>query len=209
MTPPSRKSTLLWLLLLAVVLLIGGLAARQLILVGRALFGGGGAGRTSVDQAVVVAKMRQVARLVSSETTLRDVVIYENRRLGSTKRSLVVVTGKILAGVDLDRGTEVNIDQRERRISIVLPHAQVLGVEITQLKTYDEQSGLLNPFRPADRDTVFRLARERLAGASQELGIVQHAERSAEQLLESLVNVDGYTTDVSFGSPRPPTARDD
>lgn len=208
MTPPSRKSTLLWLLLLGVVLLIGGLAARQLILVGRALFGDG-TGRTSVDQAVVVARMRQVARLVSSETTLRDVVIYENRRLGSTKRSLVVVTGKILAGVDLDRGTEINIDQRERRISIVLPHAQVLGVEIMQLKTYDEQSGLLNPFRPADRDTVFRLARERLAGASQELGIVQHAERSAEQLLESLVNVDGYTTDVSFGSPRPPTARDD
>ncbi len=35
---------------------------------------------------------------------------YENRRLGSTKRSLVVVTGKLLTGFDLGRGTEVTVD---------------------------------------------------------------------------------------------------
>ena len=62
-------------------------------------------GETTVSQAVVVEQTRAVARLVTSETVLRDVVTYENRRLGSTKRSLVVVTGKVLTGFDLDRGT--------------------------------------------------------------------------------------------------------
>ncbi|HLU29680.1 MAG TPA: DUF4230 domain-containing protein, partial [Glycomyces sp.] len=68
------------------------------------------AGETAVTQAVIVGKMRTVSQLVTNETTVRDVVTYENRRLGSTKRALVVVTGRILAGIDLDRGTEVAID---------------------------------------------------------------------------------------------------
>ena len=120
------------------------------------------AGETKVSQAVVVEQTRAVARLVTSETTLRDVVIYQNSRLGSTKRSLVVVTGKVLTGFDLDRGTEVTVEHPGRRIRITLPPPAVMGVEITELKTYDEQRGLWNPFRPADRDTIFTLARRQL-----------------------------------------------
>ena len=109
-----------------------------------------GRGATTVDQAVIVEHTRAVARLVTSETTLRDVVVYRNRLLGSTKRSLVVVTGKVLSGFDLDRGTEVRVDHAAKVVHVVLPPAAVLGVEITDLRTYDEQQGLWNPFRPAE-----------------------------------------------------------
>ena len=143
--------------------------------------------------------MRSVAKLVTGETTVRDVVIYENSRLGSTKRSLVVVTGKVTAGIDLDAGTQVDIDQRDRRVHIVLPKAKVLGVEVLQLRTYDERNGLWNPFRPADRDTIYQLAREQLMSTAGELGVVAHAEDSARRLLAALIHVDGYTVDVSFG----------
>src|SRR6185503_13894081 len=105
-------------------------------------------GETTVSQAVVVEQTRAVARLVTSETVLRDVVTYENRRLGSTKRSLVVATGKVLTGFDLDRGLEVTVDHPSRRIRITLPPPSVQAVEITELKTYDEQRGLWNPFTP-------------------------------------------------------------
>ena len=128
-------------------------------------------GATTVDQGVIVERTREVARLVTSETTLRDVVVYQNRLLGSTKRSLVVVTGKVLSGFDLDRGTEVQVDHEAHRVRIRLPPANVLGVEVTGLKTYDEQSGLWNPFRPADRDTIFHLAREQLVRTAGELRI--------------------------------------
>ena len=158
----------------------------------------GGSGSTRVTQDVVVEKMRAVAQLVTSETTLRDVVIYENRRLGSTKRSLVVVTGRVLTGFDLDRGTEVRVDHDTRRIHIDLPPAAVLGVEVTELRTYDERSGLWNPFRPSDRDTIFRLARDRLAATAGELEARAHAEASARRLLEAMVSTEGYATEVGF-----------
>jgi hypothetical protein len=155
-------------------------------------------GATTVDQAVIVERTQAVARLVTSETVLRDVVVYQNRLLGSTKRSLVVVTGKVLAGFDLDRGIEVKVDHAAKIVRLILPPAAVLAVEVTELKTYDEQSGLWNPFRPSDRDAIFRQAREQLVSSAGEVELARHTEESARRLLEALVSADGYTTEVVF-----------
>ena len=182
-------------------LLLFGLA----VVVGRtvahgraALAGLGGRGETTVSQSVIVEQTRAVARLVTSETTLRDVVAYENRRFGSTKRSLVVVTGKVLTGFDLDRGTEVTVDRPSARIRITLPPPEVMAVEITELRTYDEARGLWNPFRPADRDTIFALARRQLTEAAGQADLAGHAQESARRLLEAMVHADGFTTEVRF-----------
>ena len=157
-------------------------------------------GETRVSQELVVEKVQAVAKLVSSETTVRDVVVYENRWMNSTKRSLVVVTGKVSAGVDLAEGSEVRIDSVARHITVSLPPAKVLGVEILSLRTYDERAGLWNPFRPADRDLIHRRVREQLLRAGQELGVVEHANRSAVALLQGLLATDGYTVEVTVRS---------
>jgi hypothetical protein len=195
MTPAARKALLVLGTAFVLVVLATVFVARR---IGSAVGGLLGPGRSAVTQAVVVERMKAVARLVTSETSLRDVVVYENRRLGSTKRSLVVVTGRVLAGFDLDRGTGVQVDHDAHRIRIQLPPADVLGVEVTTLKTYDEQSGLWNPFRPADRDTIFQLAREQLVRTAGELEVRAHAEESARKLLEAMVNTEGYRTEVTF-----------
>ncbi len=193
------------LLLLGGALLLIGLAVQRFAPLTRNLLPG--RGETTVTHGVVVERIRAVAQLVTSETTVRDVVVYEHSRLGSTKRSLVVVSGKVMAGIDLDRGTKVDIDQREHRVHVVLPPAKVLGVEVTQLRTYDERSGLWNPFRPADRDTIYFLARQQLITAAGEIGVTAHAEESARRLLGALIHADGYTVDVTFGAAAGPAVR--
>jgi hypothetical protein len=161
-------------------------------------------GRTTLSQEMVVEQVRAVAKLVSSEMTVRDVVTYENTRYGSTKRALIVVTGKILAGIDLERGTEVRIDSSRKHITIIMPEAQVLAVDIVQLRTYDEQRGLWNPFQPEDRDAIYQNVRRQLHRAAADMGIVQRANVSAARMLETMFSVDGYTTEVRFGAPAPP-----
>jgi hypothetical protein len=207
--PRERRIASASLALVLIGLLVGGAVAVVLLVAGRVRAAVGtltNGGTTSVSQSVVVERTRAVAHLVTSETTLRDVVTYQNRRLGSTKRSLVVVTGRVLAGFDLDRGTEVRVDERGHRIRLILPPAAVLGVEVTELRTYDEERGLWNPFRPSDRDSIFQLARRQLVATAGELALARHAEESARRLLPALVSVDGYTTEVSFGRPAAPAA---
>jgi hypothetical protein len=158
----------------------------------------GGGGRGGVTHSLVVERLRSVAQLVTSETTVRDVVTFEDTRLGSTKRSLVVATARVTAGIDLDPPPQIRIDSARRHVEVVLPPARVLGIEVTELKTYDEQRGLWNPFRPSDRDAIFREARAQLGRSAEELGLAAHAQSSARSLLGALINAEGYTATISF-----------
>ncbi|HWA15395.1 MAG TPA: DUF4230 domain-containing protein [Gemmatimonadales bacterium] len=155
-------------------------------------------GRTSITHDVALGRMESVGKLITSETGLRDVVTYRNTRLGSTKKSLVVVTGRALAGIDLKDRTKVEIDAPQKRITLTVPHARILSVEVATLKTYDEDSGLWNWFRPADRDTIFLLARAQLMHAANDLAVIDHAEESAKKLFAALFAPEGYAVDVVF-----------
>jgi Protein of unknown function (DUF4230) len=158
----------------------------------------GGRERTSVSHSMIVDKVRAVAKLVTSETTIRDVVVYKNTWYGSTKQSLVVVTGRLLAGIDIEHGADVKLDDAAKRIEITLPKAGIMALEISDMQTYDERGGLWNPFTPADRDNILRLARGQIMRSATSLNVTAHAEKSAAELLTSLFSTDGYTASVRF-----------
>ena len=198
--PPAPGALRRWRvpLVIAAVLLVGFLAVRAAwrSFDPLAPLNESRKGRTTITNAVVAGKVQNVAKLVTTETLVRDVVTFENTRLGSTKRALVVVTAKVLAGIDLEGGTEINVDHLQRRIRIVIPAAGVLGVEITEMRTWDERSGLWNRFTPADRDTIFAIAREQLTRTAEETGALAHANTSARRVLEALVGGEGYATEI-------------
>ena len=183
-TPRPSLVPLAMLVTALVIFLVAGYCAVKTVprIVG---FGRGG---TTVTHDLVVDRMRTVAKLVSSETTVRDVVVYQNTWLGSTKKTLVVVTGKLLAGINLEANPSVRIDSRTKSIAIELPPAELLGVEVLDLKTYDESAGLWNPFTPADRDSIQRQVRAQLVRAGQETELLQHANRSAVEMLRTLLS---------------------
>ena len=149
-----------------------------------------------VTHDLVVQQLQDVAKLVSTEMTLRDVVVYDASRYGFTKRALLVVTGKVSAGIDLHGATDVRIDQGARRITITLPRARVLSVEVLDVRTYDESAGLFNPFRPEDRDAIQRQVRHQLYTAGEQSGLLVHADSSASRVLKELLAKDGYSVEV-------------
>ena len=150
-----------------------------------------------VTHDMVVTQIQNVAKLVSTELTLRDVVTFEQSRYGMQRRALYVVTGKVLAGIDLKKNVLVRIDHKAKRIAIELPRAQILAVEVISTRTYDETSGLFFRFQPEDRDRIQAQIRSQLRAAGEQSGLMPQADRSARQLLESLLARDGYTVVVS------------
>jgi hypothetical protein len=146
---------------------------------------------------IVVEQLQDVAKLVSTEMTLRDVVVFQHTRFGSRKKALLVVKGKVMAGIDLKKGSDVRIDHSARRITITLPPAEILAVDVMDVDTYDESAGLLNPFTTADRDLMQQRVRGTLVAAGQHSGLLTQADRSARQMLQELLARDGYTVEVS------------
>jgi hypothetical protein len=149
-----------------------------------------------ITQQVVVERLRDVAKLVATEMTLRDVVIYEQTRFGSTKKVLLVVTGRVAAGINLEHGADVQIDSAAKRISVTLPPAEIISVDVLNVTTYDEREGLWNPFQPEDRDVIQRRIRGQLMAAARQSGILPHADESAAKVLTELLSRDGYTVDI-------------
>ena len=158
-----------------------------------------------VTQDMVLIQIQNVAKLVSTELTLRDVVSYEQSRFGMRRRALFVVTGKVLAGIDLKKNVQVRVDDAAKRITIDLPRAEIVGVEVLGTKTYDETSPLFFGFQPQDRDSIQALIRTQLRATGEQSGLLQQADRSARQFLQTLLARDGYTVDVTtrteLGSP--------
>lgn len=195
---PSSRTP--WVILAAalLILLAAGYCTAKAIprLIGR--------GGTTITNDLVVERMRTVAKLVSSEATVRDVIVYQNTWYGSTKRTLVVVTGRLLAGINLGANPSVRIDHDTKSIAIELPPAELLGVEVLNLRTYDERAGLWNPFTPADRDSIQRQVRAQLVQAGNETELLEHANRSAAEMLRTLLAQDGYRVEVTIrGRPKP------
>jgi uncharacterized protein DUF4230 len=196
---PAQRRTITWGLIAfgLVAAAAGGVAML------RGAAGGLGMGRKAeptVSQQIVVERLRAVAKLVASEMTLRDVVTYEQTQFRSTKRSLLVVTARVAAGIDLSHDTDVRIDSAEKRITVTLPPAQIMSVDVVNVTTYDEHAGLWNPFRPEDRDAIQLRIRTQMAAAARQSGILEHADQSAVKVLTELLARDGYTVEVR----RPP-----
>src|ERR1035437_2860744 len=196
---PAQRRVVTWGVI-AFVLAIG--AAVSIALLRRAA-GGVLFGRRSEPQIthqVVVERLREVAKLVATEMTLRDVVTYEQTEWRSTKRTLLVVTARVAAGIDLARNTDVSIDSAAKRITISLPPAQIMSIDIVNVTTYDEHAGLWNAFRAEDRDVIQRRIRTQLMVAARQSGILEHADQSAARVLSELLSRDGYTVEIR----RPP-----
>jgi hypothetical protein len=110
-----------------------------------------------------------------------------------------------MAGIDLGDNPQVSIDHGAKKISIAIPPAKLIGVEVTDMRTYDERGGLWNPFKPSDRDAIQRLARGQLAAAGQQVALLRHANDSAAEMLRLLLAKDGYTVEVNTrGTPAGP-----
>jgi hypothetical protein len=152
-----------------------------------------------ISHDIVVERLREVAKLVASEMTLRDIVIYEQTRFRSTKRVLLVVTGRVAAGINLT-AAQVRIDSAARVIHVTLPPAHIVSIDVVNVTTYDESAGLLNPFTPDDRDEIQRRIRMQLRSTAQQSGILEHADRGASKALSDLLTRDGYTVEIT----RPP-----
>jgi len=156
-----------------------------------------------ITQQVAIERLREVAKLVSVEMTLRDVVTYEQTQFRSTKRALLVVTARVSAGIDLSTGADVQIDSTTKRIIVSLPPAQVMSVDVLDITTYDERAGLWNPFRAEDRDAIQRRVRTHMQSTAQASGILKHADENASKILTGFLSRDGYTVEIR----RPPVQR--
>lgn len=109
---------------------------------------------------------------------------------------LLVAAGEVLAGVDLAKLAEsdIQIDPSTKAVQLTLPSPEILSVRLDSQRTYvhSRHTDLL-AVRELDLETRARQhAEEAIRAAAIEAGILRRARQNASQVLNALLRSLGY-----------------
>ncbi|MEP6615073.1 MAG: DUF4230 domain-containing protein [Ginsengibacter sp.] len=112
-----------------------------------------------------------------------------------TRKILMSCKATLRAGIDLSKITEKNIDIQNKSISLHLPHATLLSLDIKpeDLKTeYEDVSLLRSSFSSAEIDAFAVQGESNIRKSADSLGILQTAEINANFILTGFLRRLGY-----------------
>lgn len=164
--------------------------------------------------ATFVTGVKDIAQLATAEAYVTTTVEGQDNKLlgmeipidlpGTKRHYLMLIPAKMLAGVDLQQVGEDDllIDHGTKTIQITLPHAAFLqeSIQMEQVKLFTSD-GLLRSSLNA-QESIDILAQhgviERLRSEASASGLLETAERNAENVLRSLYREFGYQVKVIF-----------
>ena len=191
-----------------ILALLAALGAAIVLLALGFLAGRGSAARRPGSQPVVTA-VRRIARLATVQMEISDVLRVEEVRtifvFDVPKNATLRLRGRVLGGFDLDRGFDVEADERRKIVRVRLPAPQVLSVD-DRLEWFDEKSGFLNPITPDDRTRWTTWARASLARSAKDAGLFDTASRHARDLFADAAAAFGWTAEVTVAGAAVPAA---
>jgi len=159
----------------------------------------------SPDPVTIVKEVRGLSRLETAAYTIEKIVTAESQQgplaflLGD--QLILVAHGQVIAGVDLEKITEGDIQVDEQGVVTVdLPQAEVFVAALSSEESYvfDRNTGVLG--QKVDLETEARkAAEEEIRRAALEDGILDMAQTNAKTTVRQLILRLGFD-DVQFTS---------
>ena len=166
-------------------------------------------GRTSIEETVqreveAITAMRQLSLV---EYRVSKIVKADDEgawyKIGDRK-ILLSCTAYLKAGIDLASfgPDDVNIDWTGRRVSVTIPHATLLSLDMPASEIreeYDHVTMLRSSFTAEERNALLRQGEKQIRESVPSLGILEKADENARRFFESVFLKMGFeTVDVSF-----------
>ncbi len=160
----------------------------------------GGQVRINVDRPTVVHQIRSLQRIETVSYTMdkivsgeRDNPIFPQFLAGD--RLLLVVHGEVIAGLDLSKLQQSDVEVRGRTVSVHLPQAEIFTTRLDNAKTrvYSRDTGLFSTPDPNLEGEVREEAERQLRASALEDGILKTAQANARQTVTSMLTSLGFS----------------
>lgn len=154
----------------------------------------GGQVHIGVDQPTVVRQVRALQRLETVSfaadkitTGERENAVLPNFLAGD--RLLLMAHGEVIAGMDLTKLGQSDIEVHGNSVSVHLPQAEIFSARLDSDKTrvYSRDTGLFSSPDPNLESEVRAEAERQLRSAALEEGILKTADTNARQTVHSLL----------------------
>ncbi len=149
---------------------------------------------TRVSTTAVITELKALNRLETAVFTVEKIVDAQTATEGRIQeflfgdKLLLIAHGQVIAGIDLSKLDQSDIQIAEKNISITLPAAQILFVNIDNNKTsvYDRRTGLFSKGDKNLEAEARREAEQSIRLAACEGGILDVASENARKQLTVL-----------------------
>lgn len=154
---------------------------------------------TRAEESQILMSMRKVCKLSTIELSMADYThktVPKTVDLPFTKEATAYLfySGIVSAGFDVcDGPTQISVSHAKREVSVTLPPARILSVDVLRFETINEEQGFLNAISPADRNRWFTEARASLEKAALTSGVLERAQAHARELFAGFVEPRGYS----------------
>ena len=147
-----------------------------------------------------ISMLSRTAELGTVEYTVRKAVKARDEgdwfKIGN-RRILFSCTARLKAGIRLDAIPldRIVVDEEERSVSMVLPHAVVLSInippELIRLE-YEDVTGFRSHFDDRERQALLKQGEREIVRDLPKLGILTEAEANAEEFFRSMLTQMGF-----------------
>jgi Protein of unknown function (DUF4230) len=141
----------------------------------------------------VVQSIRSLSRIETSQYTVERVLTGESTGAlppFTSDKILFIARGEVIAGVDLQKLTEDDVQVVSDTVTIRLPAPEILSSRLDNEKSrvYDRQTGIFTKADPNLESQVRQRAEEEIKSAALEDGILDKARENAETTLRTLLH---------------------
>lgn len=150
------------------------------------------------DPVTVIQSVRSLARLETIQYSVEKVIVAETRQgpfgflFGD--RLLLVAHGIVIAGIDLEKLQPGDLQVRDGMLYVALPPAEIFvaALDSEQTYIYDRDLGVLSRGDVNLETAARRAAEAEIEKAALEDGILEQADRNAENYLYRLLRELGF-----------------
>ena len=153
-----------------------------------------------------VLQLKELTELATTEYTLTKIVKASDDQTWykvGERRILISCRALVKAGIDLSGLKESDVRVNGDGISLTLPPARILSLDIRpeDIRTeFQEVGALRSEFSAEERNLLMQQAEARIREQALETGILRTAESNATLVLGNLLQRMGYkTVDIGFG----------
>jgi hypothetical protein len=155
-----------------------------------------------MNHRTLVEQQNAVLQLTTMEKKLTERQRIDNSWLHSTKTLEVEADLVIRAGFDLSKPFVINIDRSANTLHVTMPPAEILGVELRDVRFPHEEDGVWNKITPEDREEAIRELRLRIQSEARKSPLLHDARAEAEKKLTDLLETNGRSVVFNPEAPR-------
>lgn len=156
--------------------------------------------KEKVKQKQLVPIIRNLSDLATVEYVVTKIIKANDSKTWykiGERKILMSCKASLTAGIDLSNIGKENINIDGSEISMILPRAKLLNINIKpeDIKTeYEDVSLFRNPFTNAERDALAAQGEDQIKNSTDSLGILQAAEVNASLIISNFLQKAGFET---------------